>query len=373
MSKTVLVVEDNRDNRDIILEFLSAFGFDVISAMDGAEGVEMFQKHRPDLVLSDVLLPKINGFSVCERIKNDPNPVPVILMSALYKTHSLQAEARDKYGADDYLLKPLNLLGLAERICDLLGVTKANLQEQRKIQQDTLSAPESGPFEKTPPPHLFGFLLRHKRTGILTCQGKSKKTVYIKKGKPIYVTSDDPLENYAEMLVADGKITEAQKTSFARLSEKLKTTLGKLLVNEKVITNQELSHYLLEEVHIRLIDLISWSDGTFAFKADESFLQKIKRPDMALYRCLYQGIRKGDFWQYLSERYYAIQDQRVAKVEENLFLIGEMDMEMEDLETFALIDGASSIEQILNASSRDNISIFNLLWALELSRVITLK
>ena len=71
MGKTVLVIEDNQDNRDIILEFLSAYGFDVLSAVDGQEGLDTFKTKKPDLVLSDVLLPKINGFGVCQSIKND--------------------------------------------------------------------------------------------------------------------------------------------------------------------------------------------------------------------------------------------------------------------------------------------------------------
>ena len=373
MSKTVLVIEDNRDNRDIILEFLSAFGFDVTSAVDGAEGLEKFYNDSPDMVLSDVLLPKINGFGVCEKIKNSPDPVPVILMSALYKTHSLQAEARQKYGADDYLLKPLNLLELANRICQLLKITKEGLAQDNNNQKDSLAVPEIGSFSEYPPPALFGFLFRHKKTGILTCQGRVKKTVYVQEGIPIYVTSEDPEETYIAMLIADKKITADQKKELEDKAAKEKTTFGKLLILEKLVSNADLTEYMLEEVHLRLVDLISWSEGDYAFRNDQSFLKKIKRPKMKLARSLYRGIQKGDFWEYISKRYYAISDRVVNKIEDNLPQVAEIDLKMEDLETFALIDNKNSIQEILSVSERDNISIFNLIWTLELNQIVSLN
>jgi CheY-like chemotaxis protein len=120
----VLLIEDNGDLLEIVHQFLEAYGFRIIPARDGQEGLDAFARDRPDIVLADVLLPKVNGFQVCERIKKGPRPTPVVLMSALYKTYNLQKEAKTKYGADEYLIKPLNLVAVAKLLCGLLGIER---------------------------------------------------------------------------------------------------------------------------------------------------------------------------------------------------------------------------------------------------------
>ena len=69
MPKTILIIEDEKPIQNIIRAFLEDAGYRAVSADDGAEGIDRFRECRPDLVLLDILLPKINGFAVCE---NDP-------------------------------------------------------------------------------------------------------------------------------------------------------------------------------------------------------------------------------------------------------------------------------------------------------------
>ena len=69
MPKTILIIEDERSIQKVIKAFLEEAGYQVILAGDGLEGIEKFRKHSPDLVLLDLLLPKIDGFAVCEIIR----------------------------------------------------------------------------------------------------------------------------------------------------------------------------------------------------------------------------------------------------------------------------------------------------------------
>lgn len=115
---TILYVEDNEDNVYMLSSRLKRRGFDVIVARDGAEGVEMAGRERPDLVLMDLSLPVIDGWEATRRIKAGTSGIPVIALSA----HAMAGD-REKAlaaGCDDYDTKPVDLPRLLRKIEVLL-------------------------------------------------------------------------------------------------------------------------------------------------------------------------------------------------------------------------------------------------------------
>jgi CheY-like chemotaxis protein len=115
---TILYVEDNEDNVYMLSSRLKRRGFDVIVARDGAEGVEMAVRERPDLVLMDLSLPVIDGWEATRRIKAAAGGTPVIALSA----HAMAGD-REKAlaaGCDDYDTKPVDLPRLLRKIEVLL-------------------------------------------------------------------------------------------------------------------------------------------------------------------------------------------------------------------------------------------------------------
>lgn len=117
MSKKIVVVDDDRITLTMLEMVFSRHGFQVFSAQDGAEGYELVQKEKPDILISDMLLPKIHGTELCKKIKETPElkQTKVILMTAVYKGPSFRFEARD-CGADDFIEKPLDMKDLLSRI-----------------------------------------------------------------------------------------------------------------------------------------------------------------------------------------------------------------------------------------------------------------
>lgn len=113
MPKTILIIEDEKPIQNIIRAFLEDAGYRAVSADDGAEGIARFRECRPDLVLLDILLPKINGFSVCEMIRRESS-TPVIMLTALDDDFS-QMKGFDAL-ADDYITKPFSMPLVVRRI-----------------------------------------------------------------------------------------------------------------------------------------------------------------------------------------------------------------------------------------------------------------
>ena len=111
--KKILVVEDEKDIQNIIKAFLENAEYKVETADDGLEGINIIQKNKFDLILLDIMLPKIDGFTVCEMIRKNSN-IPIIILTALTDEES-QLKGFDKL-ADDYITKPFSMPVLLKHI-----------------------------------------------------------------------------------------------------------------------------------------------------------------------------------------------------------------------------------------------------------------
>lgn len=111
--KKILVVEDEKDIQNIIKAFLENAEYKVETADDGFEAINLIQKNNYDLILLDIMLPKIDGFTVCEMIRKNSN-IPIIILTALTDEES-QLKGFDKL-ADDYITKPFSMPVLLKHI-----------------------------------------------------------------------------------------------------------------------------------------------------------------------------------------------------------------------------------------------------------------
>jgi twitching motility two-component system response regulator PilH len=117
---TVMLVEDNLSQREMIASVLRENGIEVISVQDGLEALNQVERIRPDLVVLDIIMPRLNGYEVCRRLKSNPvtQQVPVVMCSS-------KGEEFDRYwgmkqGADAYITKPFIAQELVQTVRNLL-------------------------------------------------------------------------------------------------------------------------------------------------------------------------------------------------------------------------------------------------------------
>jgi CheY-like chemotaxis protein len=148
----VLVVDDNQQNRELLQAYLEDVDCRAVPAHDGPEALEIIAKDPPDLILLDVMMPRMSGFEVCRRIKNDPktSDIPVIMVTALNEFGDIERGIDS--GTDDFLSKPVNKLELLTRVktmlklknlTDKLERTLAYLNEIEKQVQMAQSEPDN--------------------------------------------------------------------------------------------------------------------------------------------------------------------------------------------------------------------------------------
>jgi two-component system cell cycle response regulator DivK len=121
MSKRVLVVEDQEDNRKIIRDLLTASGFELIEAETGDEGVAAAAREKPDLILMDIQLPGLDGYEATRQIKANPElkKTPVIAVTS----YALSGDDKKAFaaGCDGYVTKPFSPRELLQKIREYLG------------------------------------------------------------------------------------------------------------------------------------------------------------------------------------------------------------------------------------------------------------
>ncbi len=131
--RKILVVDDVEVNVQLLTSYLKAAGYEVIPASDGREAIQKVRNIEPDLVLLDVMMPKLNGFDTCKILKEDSDTkfIPVIMVTAL---NELEDKIRGiDSGADDFLSKPFNKLELLARVRSLLRIKYLHDELQEKV------------------------------------------------------------------------------------------------------------------------------------------------------------------------------------------------------------------------------------------------
>ena len=129
----ILIVDDNQQNLELLQAYLEDVDCETVAAYDGVEALERVAESAPDLILLDVMMPKMSGFEVCKRLKKDPRTadIPVIMVTALNEFGDIERGIDS--GTDDFLSKPVNKLELLTRVKTMLKLKHLSDKLQRTL------------------------------------------------------------------------------------------------------------------------------------------------------------------------------------------------------------------------------------------------
>lgn len=118
----LLVVDDNAQNLELLVAYLETLGCRVRTAVDGVEALEKVAAEQPDLILLDIMMPRMSGFEVCRKLKTDPETrdIPICMVTALNELGDIERAVES--GTDDFISKPVQRIELLTRVRSLLRV-----------------------------------------------------------------------------------------------------------------------------------------------------------------------------------------------------------------------------------------------------------
>jgi len=130
---TVLIVDDNPQNVELLQAFLESLPLKIVTAADGVEALEKVAQHNPDLILLDIMMPRMSGFQVCKRLKSDPKTrdIQILMVTALNELGDI--EQATECGTDDFVSKPINKFELVTRVKSLLSVRHLKGELERAL------------------------------------------------------------------------------------------------------------------------------------------------------------------------------------------------------------------------------------------------
>jgi two-component system cell cycle response regulator len=130
---TVLIVDDNPQNVELLQAFLESLPVKLVTAADGIDALEKVKQHNPDLILLDIMMPRMSGFQVCKRVKADPKTrdIQVLMVTALNELGDI--EQATECGTDDFVSKPVNKFELLTRVKSLLRVRHLKGELERAL------------------------------------------------------------------------------------------------------------------------------------------------------------------------------------------------------------------------------------------------
>ncbi len=127
----ILIADDNSANRELLEAYLVNFDCEIESAVDGKDTLDKVESFKPDLVLLDVMMPKLSGFEVCRKLKDDPKHrrVMVLMVTALNELGDIERAV--EAGTDDFLSKPINKVALLKRVETMLKLKSTEDELER--------------------------------------------------------------------------------------------------------------------------------------------------------------------------------------------------------------------------------------------------
>ncbi len=402
MSKTILVVEDDKSVQRTLQEILEEEGFDVICEKDGDWALRSFESKEIDFIVLDILVPVMNGFQVAEKIRKMPKgkKVPILMISGIYRGVNHRHEAIRRYGAVDYLDKPIKPEDLLSVLQKTFGAeypsAVAARAERAAIDEkspEPYASPEShreteevekrshefsgvarrGLLAEIPFCELMAQMYREKANGaLLLRRDKLKKIVYFRNGYPSFVKSNRLNECLGKVMVREKMITENDCEESIKLMKKSKHQQGTVLIKMGCISPHNLQYALEMQLQVKLFDLFGWEDGDYQYNPKANAPTTTVSLDGSTATLIYDGVCK----KYELPRLKAMLDESldlyVVPHPDPMFRFQDMDLDDTEEKFVSRLVGDRTLREILDLGLDKQIT-YRIIYALKCAGMITLQ
>jgi CheY-like chemotaxis protein/cytochrome c-type biogenesis protein CcmH/NrfG len=359
MGKTILLVEDDAIARKSLERLilsdprLAAIEPRVVQAASGQQGLAVYVSERPDLIITDLYMPAMDGFSLCRSIREAPfgKDVPIIVTSGIYKDPALASSLGDEVQAR-FLPKPLQADDLMRTILTCLGEPLPAQEDagQSKPQphhrpEDEMPDPSTAfrptvprdvaidliglepppPRPEPPPPlpipslgpdafvspsagnpigagslekkhvaRLIFDLAETSATGTLSlAHGKVRKDLYVREGQVVAADSNLRQEALGTLLCARGILDEGQLTFLLAETKKRGHKMGAVLIELGWLTPEEVLQCLAAQARKRIVDCLRWDEGSYGFTPGDTFGDRVIEHDLDVAKSVLLGLYRS--------------------------------------------------------------------------------
>jgi CheY-like chemotaxis protein len=360
--RTILVVEDDVAFADFIRACVESLGHRAVVINDGADAMAAFAKEQPDLVLLDLLLPRRDGFMICEDIRKHRRgaDVPVVMMTGVYRKPQHERQGLERCKANEYLIKPFGVREIWRLIERHLGSSVIEPPADVATPSTTGWSLADSPLACQLAEHM-----RLRSNGVLFVRAPDATfVIYIRAGAPVFVRSSDPAERLDRVLARTTRLTEANigEASAVAKESRGRLRLGDVLVDRGLLARDELEVALQLQLRLILGRAFQLERGHCLFVEGEHPTEEDVLLQASPRALLLRGARTTS--RPIARRHLPPREATLVRVQGWEALIPDLHLKEDETQLLQLCDGAITVERFLSIAALSGLDGERILLAL---------
>ncbi len=287
----ILIVDDDANFREMVQAVLGEEGYETSIAENGAVAVQTFNNVQPDLVIIDMLMPKMGGFDCAEALRGTPagESTPLIFVSGVFKGAKTANEATDKYNSAAFLVKPFEAEVLIGAVADALGASGAAVEEPEAAEPML----EAGTLVEYPVPGLLLRISDEKHTGILEIYGETQRArLFFRRGNAVMGSVADPQINVAMTLVRMGQMSPFDYKALLEHMDDAGVDMYSAIKEFKSVKDKAIKEAYRQTVPLVIAAAVPLT-GNFRWVATNGFMRLIPTTSVPIKQALYLGLDRA--------------------------------------------------------------------------------
>ncbi|MBN2724592.1 MAG: response regulator [Deltaproteobacteria bacterium] len=380
MAFKVLIAEDDRHTRTILEHIFTKdpsfkeMDIELLLASDGEQALRYFRSHDPDLIISDLLMPKVDGFAFCRAVRESPNgkDKPLVITSAIYKETALLNRLREELGVV-FFAKPFQVREFTSEILSLIKVKPVIEKKTDFKTRITMSGPFKGSLNNKCLPELLIDLHDIDATGILIIEkGRMKKEIFCQFGRPVGAESNIRHETLGNYLVTKKLLTEKQHQDILIRAKDNRISFLRSLIESEAFDEESILRYHSSLVKVRIVNAFKWSEGDYSFIPGDDFSDRITKSPVDVISLVFAGMKRVSDLDEIADRLKSDLLSTITITERGDKLKEEFVRVFENTVFNQITGGSTSLGELLGTGLLPT-EVYSHIWTLLKTGMISLK